>query len=309
MDTSGSNPFSSPLSTSNSPNIAEEPVTAPNTSISRLATISEASRETQRHLQYTSAALDAAYSRIRQIRRSLLELSESLPETLSQFHESGGQWPVPGQNTDPISLPPGNQSSTEELSGRGRARRVAPRNRVQSDTHNDRISSDISMSEGLLHSLMDVPQVTTFAGTPTANPPQGNLQPFPRMRANPSRFTERDDGSTTLGRRVAARTAVAPTITDAVFSTNPSTGDAGHLHEGALNAIAAVTRNHEEEIERVLRALNERRRISPTVPLRPTSRRTLISTRSLSQDPPQLYPRRSSQGTPQLSSADRKSVV
>ncbi len=302
MDTSGNYPYPSPPSTSTSPNIAEEPVTVANPSISRLATISEASRETQRHLQHTSAALDAAYSRVRQIRRSLLELSESLPAALSHLRAPDGRWPVSGQNADTFSLPPVSQSPAEELGGRERARGTVSRRRVQSDAHNDRISSDIFMSEGLLHSLMDVPQRTYSAETSTASLPQGDRQPFPRMRVGPSRFTERDDGSTTLGRRVAARTAVAPAITDSSYSTNQSTGDAGQTHEGALNAIAAVTRNREEEIARVLHILNERRRTSPTAPLRTTSRPESTPTRTLSQDPPQLYSHRSSHETPQLSS-------
>lgn len=309
MDSNGSNPYPSPPSTSNSPNIADEPVTAPISSISRLATISEASRETQRHLQHTSAALDAAYSRIRQIRRSLLELSETLPATLSHLRAPDSRWPVPGQNANAFSRLPGSQPPDEELDGREQGRGMVSRHRVQSDAHHDRISSDISMSEGLLHSesLMDIPQRTGLAGTSIASFSQGDPQPPPRMQVGPNHFAERDDGSTTLGRRVATRMAIAPTVTDTVFSTNRSTGDAGQLYEEALNPTAAVTINHEEEIERVLRALNEQRRISPTVPLRATPRRASIPARTLSQDPPQLYPRRSSQGTTHLASPNLSS--
>lgn len=293
MDSSGSNLYPSPPSTSNSPNNADEPVTTPSSSISRLAMISEVSRETQRHLQHTSAALDAAYSRIRQIRRSLLELSETLPVALSQLRAPDDRWSVPGH----ISRLPGFRPPDDELDGRGQRRGVISRHRVQSDAHNDRISSDISMSEGLLHSesLMDVPQRTANLNS------QGDLQPLPGMPVGPNRFAGRDDGSTTLGRRVAARIATTPTITDTVFSTNRSTGDTGELYEGVLNPTAAVTINYEEDIQRVLRALNEQRRISPTAPLRAT-RRTSTPTRTLSQDPLQLYPRRSSQEFPQLSS-------
>lgn len=303
MDTSGNNSYPSPPSSPNSPNVPEEQVTAPNSSILHRATISavsEASRETQRHLQQTSAALDAAYNRIRLVRRSLLQLSESLPAALSQLRLR-----VPedqhalGHDADTFSLPPvSSPHSAEELGGGRGARERAPWNHVRSGTRINSLSSDLFVSEGSSH-LIDVeprtgPALNLFGSVPRT---------FPRVRTSPpGRVAQGDDGSTLLGRRVAARIAMAPSVADTTSATNQLMGDIGQIYEGSFNSIASVTSSYEEELERVLRAMDARRRTSPAVPLRTIPPGTSTFARTSSQGLPQLSPQQSSQGTPQSSS-------
>lgn len=303
MDTNRHSPYPSPPSSSNSPNVADTQVTPPNSSISRRATISamnEASRDTQRHLQQTSAALDAAYNRIRQVRRSLLDLSESLPATLSQLrlHVPEGQV-ASDHDADAFSLPPEFQPpSAQELEEMYGARERAPWNRVLPGSHSGRSSSISSVTESLLRSADAQQRASSTLGLP------GSVLPMhPVARAGPlSRPTPGDDGTTLLGRRVAARIAVVPTVADAASTTNQLIGDVGELYEGAFNSIASVTRSYEEELERVVRVMGERRRTSVAAPSRPSPRPTSVFAYP-SQDPRQLSPRRSSEGTTHNSQA------
>ncbi|KAF9454970.1 hypothetical protein P691DRAFT_654626 [Macrolepiota fuliginosa MF-IS2] len=304
MDANHNNRYPSPPSSSNSPNVAEERVTPLNSSILRRATISamsEASQETQRHLQQTSAALDAAYNRIYQVRRSLLDLSETLPETLSQLrlHIPDDQSAL-DHDADALSLPQNFESlSAAGLLERRDARERAPWNRVRPGSRNDRLSPHDAVSEGFSQLATDQSQVGTALSL------SGNtLRSFTRVQANPpSRAAvQGDDGSTLLGRRVAARIANAPTVADAASATIQLMGNIGRIYEGTFNSIASVTRNYEDELESVRHIMNERRQTSPAVPSRSTPSQASILARSPSQGLPQLSPHSSSRGAPQSSS-------
>lgn len=267
MDTNGSNPYPSPPFSSNSPNVAEVQVTTPDPSILRRTTIpvaGEASQETHRHLQETSAALDAAYNRIRQVRRSLLQLTESLPETFSQLRVQGFQH-------SPSEL---GDTRTEALWSQG-------------------LSGSRSSAAPGSHSVAASERSTT------PNIPWYQSQGSSSVQASQAnRDAQGDDGSTILGRRVAARLVAAPTVGDATSATNQLLQDAGHIYERAYNSIVSVTRGYEGDLERVLRIVGERGTDSTTVPLQPTLSRTSTSAQMPSQGTSQLSPQRSSQRTP-----------
>ncbi|KAJ3575911.1 hypothetical protein NP233_g775 [Leucocoprinus birnbaumii] len=284
MDSNGGNPYPSPPSTSNSPNIAEGQATTSESSISRRATISvvgEASQETHRHLQETSAALDAAYNRIRQVRRSLLHLTESLPETLSQLRLQGSE-PESGHVADTFPLPPDLQRSPVNELGGARAR--APWNRSRPSGQPSPATNSLSVATS--HTNV-APSVS-----------RAENRVFSSLRANrANRDAQGDDGSTILGRRVAARLVAAPTVGEAASATNQFMQDAGQIYERAYNSIVSVTRGYEEDLERVLRIARERRSNSTTVPSRSTLGRTSISAQVSSRSTTQLSPQQSSQST------------
>lgn len=310
MTDNNGNSYPSPPSSSNSPNVTEERLPPPNSSIPRRATLSvvgEASRETQRHLQQTSAALDAAYNRIRQVRRSLLELSESLPATISQLRlQVPGDQFAPGH--DAILLSPSPEPENyyaEEQAVGNNAREREPWNRVLlSSSPEDVVPRNSFLTGNLVQSITDSQQLRANP-VPNSNAilPTNVPRTFARMRINPSRRdTQGDDGSTLLGRRVAARIAVTPSYSDTAAPTYQLIGGIGQIYEGALNPIASVTNAYDGELERVLRALDERRRNLPATPSRSTIRRTSTLAQTSSQVPSQVSPHLSSQGPLQPSS-------
>ncbi|KXN82689.1 Ephrin type-A receptor 2 [Leucoagaricus sp. SymC.cos] len=192
MDANGTNPYPSPPLSFNPPNVPGDQVTVPEPSI------------LSRQLQQTTAALDAAYNRIRQVRRSLLELSESLPVTFNYLRL---QEAAIG-DTSSLSLE-FLQSSVEERS-RSPWNQVGPRSRPATDSP------------------------STVTPKPTTD--QLSCQDTLRRASSANRDTQTDDGSTVLGRRVAARLA----------ATNHSIQDAGQIDGGTLNSIASVTRAYED---------------------------------------------------------------
>ncbi|KXN87561.1 hypothetical protein AN958_08495 [Leucoagaricus sp. SymC.cos] len=275
MDPNGTNPYPSPPLSFNSPNVPEDQVTAPDSSILHRTTISVvgdlASRETQRQLQQTSTALNAAYNRIRQVRRSLLELSESLPVTFNSLRLQE----VAIGDTSSLS-PEFLQSSVEERS-RSSWNQVRPRSRPATDSPSVRYSRsqqrDTSLSVPWSESTL-------------------------RRASSADRDTQTDDGSTILGRRVTARLA----------ATNHSIQDVGQIDEGTLSSIASVTRAY-EDLEQVVSSISSRRRNSTAVPSRPLPSWTSTIAQRPSQGSSQLSPHESSQGTPLRSSLPNSTLL
>lgn len=259
MNTDGTNPCPFP---SNSSNASEERTIAPDSPDIRRIVIGEASHETHRHLQETSAALGAAYSRIRQIRWSLLQLAESLPMTLSQLRLQGRE--QSSSHADTFSLLLDFQHTA--VNGQG-------------DAFPD--SNPRSMS---------IRQMS-----PTQSAPWNGNRTVTVSRTD--RDAPGDDGSTLLGRRADARpvTVTSPTVRDVgdvALATNQLIQDAGRIYTRAYNSVVAVTRGY----ERILRIVGERRRTSPSIPFRPTSRASTPA-RIPSQSTFQLSPRQSPQRT------------
>ncbi|KAF7784544.1 hypothetical protein Agabi119p4_709 [Agaricus bisporus var. burnettii] len=286
----------SPFSSSNSPNVADTQRGTNNPSVSSrtaIPSVNEASRSTHRQ---ASVALDAAYNRLRQVRRSLLDLSESLPVAISQLRLHVPEIEAALGHDADIS-PPEIQASSAAGHGEGfGAREGATWGRIHSGVQNDRSRPSV---ESLSRSV-DVQRPASSSLGPSLNAPLTN------QTGSQAGSALEDDGATLLGRRVAARLAVEPTIADGA-AINRYRG-AREVYEGAIDSIVSATRRYEEELERLGRVVDERRRFSTTGPLRTIPRSSPTSAYP-SQDRHHVSLPLSSSGTSQTSQAPQGSSL
>jgi len=250
METNGTNPCPFP---SNSPNVANERTTAPDPSNLRPIVISEVSQETHQHLHETSAVVDAAHSRIRQIRWSLAQLTEALPTTLAQFDLQ--ELEQRSDRTDTISPPLDFQHTP--IDGQG-----------------------IAFSDSNPHS------VGSWQMSPIQNAPWNGIR---TMRVSQTNLAG-DDGSTLLGRRVAARLATSPVVEDIASVTDQLIQDAGQIYARAYDSVVASEQFLPIEGEWM-----------PAIPFRSTGR-VSTSAHTPSQSMSQLSPHQSPQRTASQSS-------
>jgi len=210
METNGTNPCPFP---SNSPNVTDERTTVPDPSNLRPVVISEVSQETHQHLHETSAAVDAAYNRIRQIRRRLAQLTETLPTTLAQFGLQELE-----QRSDRTISPPLDFQHTP-IDGQG-----------------------VAFSDSNPHSI------GSWQMSPIQNAPWNGIR---TMRVSQTNLAG-DDGSTLLGRRVAARLATSPMVEDIASVTDQLIQDAGQVYARTYDSVVAMTRGYESGFEQFL---------------------------------------------------------
>lgn len=253
MESNGTNPCPFP---SNSPNVADEQITTSDSSNLRPIVISEVSQETHQHLHETSATVDVAYNRIRQIRWRLAQLTETLPTTLAQF-------------------------GLQELEQRSdRADTFSPPLDLQ---HTPIDGREVAFSDSNPHSI------GSWQMSPIQNAPRNGIR---TMRASQTNLAS-DDGSTLLGRRVAARLATSPMVEDIASVTDQLTQDARQIHARAYDSAVTMTRVYESEFEQFLPIEGE---WMPAIPFQPTGR-VSTSAHTPSQSMSQLSPHQSSQGT------------
>lgn len=248
MEANGTNPCPFP---SNSSNVADERTTVPDPSNLRPIVISEVSQETHQHLHETSAVVDAAYNRIRQIRRRLAQLTEALPTTLG----------------------------LRELEQRS-DRTISPPLFFQ-HTPIDR--------QGVAFSDLNPHSVGSWQMSPIQNAPWNGIQ---TMRVSQTNLAG-DDGSTLLGRRVAARLATSPVVEDIASVTDQLIQDAGQVYARAHDSVAAMTRGYESGFEQFLPTEGE---WMPAIPFLSTGG-VSTSAHTPSQSMSQLSPHQSSQRT------------
>ncbi|KAF8060997.1 hypothetical protein FPV67DRAFT_1673823 [Lyophyllum atratum] len=173
--------------------------------------------ETQRSLQHASAALEAAYRRIRQVRRNLLEVADRMPSSESQLRSSEHNTVGPDHNAIVLTGPFVDDSSNfeDELVF----------------AHPSAVTRPVS-NPYATGRFRDLPPLNTFG---PVNPTPPNMQnspyfshrpyPLPR-RSQPENPVPRrrdvhiDDASTSLGRRVAAREAAGASNTNHLSTVN-----------------------------------------------------------------------------------------
>jgi hypothetical protein len=170
--------------------------------------------DTQRSLHQASAALEAAYNRIRQVRRNLLELSETLPA--SQRRASGPNDIGPEHEAITLtealvdaSAPPDEDFRSQPVQSMhslmGRLRRYERLLGLE-DGHGRDSDTPISSTSAL---PPRAPSQSSSVPSPLS--PQRSNHP-PRRTQLENHFSRRrdansDDASTSIGRRVAAREA------------------------------------------------------------------------------------------------------
>jgi len=187
--------------------------------------------QTQNSLRQASAALEAAYRRIRQVRRSLLELSDTLPPSDSQTRISNSNDIGPGHDAIMLAgTPVEDPSDSDEAMDLERLRSSLPasttvdgREQIEADFGRDEHYFDAERARWSDHILQPAPA--------NSEDPVGTVrQPLPSHTLNsplsPTRHTfhprrrswlesqlsrrreqNPNDPSTALGRRVAAREA------------------------------------------------------------------------------------------------------
>jgi hypothetical protein len=288
MDANG-NPNPSPFSPSDSPNVADTQRRTLSSSIlprTRISAVTEASRGTHRQ---ASVALDAAYNRLRQVRRSLLDLSESLPVAISQLRLHVPEIQVTlGHDAD--TSPEFPLSSAAGHRERFGAREGATLGQIHSAAQNDRVPSDVPLTDSFSRSVDRQQPARASLGLPPNSLSTNQTGTFAGSALE-------DDETTLLGRRVAARLAVVPTI----GATTNQYGGAGEVYEGEIDSIISVTRRYEEELDMLGHIMEGRRRLPTTGPSRtiPRSSPTFVySSQDRHHASPLQSPRVASQ-TPQ----------
>ncbi|KAF5377256.1 hypothetical protein D9615_006366 [Tricholomella constricta] len=156
--------------------------------------------ETQRSLQQASAALEAAYRRIRQVRRNLLEVTGGMP--LDHPTRSSDVINV-GPDHDAIVLTDPYSAYVEQL-------------RHLTDSPTMAAEPELRGTNGFLElPPLNTPSPADLTSPRTQNLPDLSHRPYPLpRRAQLYQFSRRrddymDDPSTSLGRRVAAREAAS----------------------------------------------------------------------------------------------------
>jgi hypothetical protein len=284
MDANGNPNPSPPFSLSNSSNVADTQRRTVNSSILSRATISavtEASRGTHRQ---ASVGLDAAYNRLRQIRRGLWDLPESLPVAISPEIQAALSHDADTSPGFPLS------SATGRRERFGSREDATPGQIHSAAAQNDRVPSDVPLSESSSRSVDRRQPVR-----PSLGPPHNTLS---TNQNGTSAGHSEDDEMTLLGRRVAARLAVVPTTGAA---TNHY-GGAREVYEGMIDSILSVTRRYEEELEMLGHILGGGRRLPTTGPSRTVSRSSPAFA-YLSQDRHHASPHQSLRGASQTPQA------
>lgn len=193
--------YPSPASSTNSPEVDE---IIAQTATTDLELVREHG-DTQRSLHQASAALEAAYSRIRQVRRSLLQLSDAFS---------------PADLTRNVQVDPGHTAiilagALDEslvdirggagLNGRSEWRDIISR---EGDGSNDQLASQTHSHDATVGSPRPnhIPQSSLNSPiSPPRSTSQRSLLEYQLSRHN---LPHPDDPSTALGRRVAAREAL-----------------------------------------------------------------------------------------------------
>ncbi|KAJ6604125.1 hypothetical protein DFH09DRAFT_1121727 [Mycena vulgaris] len=247
--------YPSPVSTTGSPNLNMEetrtqPVVEPN------------GQGQADSLRAASAALQAAYRRIRQVRRSLVELTEPTPiSDLDATYLSGNIGP--GHSALLLSTSPVDESSDTDdaIDFQSLRSNLAAVDR-QTQDYLDRFAPSSWSDHHQTHSHPNIPefprhrrQVQLPSPSSPAEPLQQNTLPRRSMLetqlARRRELLNSDDPATFIGRRVAAREAAGPSRSAEQPSASASPTDP------ALRAV---------EMERELihlRALTHQRRTDP----------------------------------------------
>ncbi|KAJ7837193.1 hypothetical protein B0H14DRAFT_1103779 [Mycena olivaceomarginata] len=206
--------------------------------------------DTQHSLRVASAALQAAYRRIRQVRRSLVELAEPLP--LSPDSLTGDIGPAHA-GLVLTSSPVEESSDNDEAIDFQRIQANLAAIDRQTQEYLDRFAPG-SWGEQQAPSNGDLPTSRRHMQLPSAE-----QQPQPAIRRSmlESQLARRrelyspDDSATFLGRRVAAREAAGPSRAAAAADTPP---------------MDPIVRAMEMERELLhLRAMNHQRRTDPGI--------------------------------------------
>ncbi|KDR85263.1 hypothetical protein GALMADRAFT_234020 [Galerina marginata CBS 339.88] len=187
---------------------------------SNAASSGEDRAATQRSLQHASVALEVAYNRIRQVRRNLLQVSESLPNS-EALPRSTVEYNEVRPGHDALVLSGGDSEESEvdaELFGTsGRLLSVPPLPHSISMTEESTTFADSGNSPGATHGL---PSITNSLEPPSLfRPSVGTVRPPrqpTRQQLSPGdvpffsrRGSNQDSASTARGLRVAAREANA----------------------------------------------------------------------------------------------------
>ncbi|KAG6857632.1 hypothetical protein H0H87_010200 [Tephrocybe sp. NHM501043] len=219
------NPYPSPLSTAASPPTTDDTLpTAPAAS-----TTDHAPRDppgTSMSLQQASSALENAYQRIRQFRRSLLEVADSTSSTAGRTFRPT-DLPYPGPNR--------SRRASSQITGYLRTLDSSTSTSDTPDTVSDSEDDDIFPSQTLLSGgRPSLPRITTTSNPgrlpprtihpalPAVPPSISPIHPFRESRFSRMREYLPDDASTSLGRRVAAREAAGTANADPGSSTASS---------------------------------------------------------------------------------------
>ncbi|KAG5654296.1 hypothetical protein H0H81_005145 [Sphagnurus paluster] len=235
--------------------------------------------QTQRNLQQASAALEAAYHRIRQVRRSLLEVTSGIATTGLQTHPSASARVGPAH--DAIVLVD-TDVQPDLYNGSALLPDTALRQRGRSTDH-----SDLPLS--------NTPGLTT-----TAPVDAGNTHYWPSSRSyNIARRSQlenhirrreihspTDDASTSLGRRVAAREAAGilhsglPSTSVTLSSLTTFDGNSTHLLasiERDIDYFRSMARQRRADAQSTMTAHEN---LPSAVPVRPSSALPLPPLRS-----------------------------
>ncbi|KAJ7102429.1 hypothetical protein B0H15DRAFT_768908 [Mycena belliarum] len=247
--------YPSPVSTAGSPNIEEstQPLLDPH---------AQGRPDAQHSLRAASAALQAAYRRIRQVRRSLVELTEPLPPSSDAEAQYLSGNIGPGHSALLLGTSPIDESSDTDdaIDFQSLRSNLAAVDR-QTQEYLDRFAPSSWSDHHQPHSHPSVSELPRHRRQPvqlpspslSAEPIQHN--PIPRRSMLETQLARRrellnpDDPSTFIGRRVAAREAAGPSRS--VEQSAPPQADL------TLRAV---------ELERELihlRALSQQRRTDP----------------------------------------------
>ncbi|KAJ7456493.1 hypothetical protein FB451DRAFT_1276155 [Mycena latifolia] len=248
--------YPSPVSTAGSPNIEEttQPLLDPQ---------GQGRPDTQHSLRAASAALQAAYRRIRQVRRSLVELTEPLPPSSDPDAQYLNGSIGPGHSALLLSTSPIDESSDTDdaIDFQSLRSNLAAMDR-QTQDYLDRFAPSSWSDHHQPHSHPSIPelprqrrQVQLPSPSFSAEPLQQNTVPRRSMLetqlARRRELLNSDDPATFIGRRVAAREAAGPSRL--VEQPSPPQTD-------------PVLRAVEMERELIhLRALSQQRRTDPGI--------------------------------------------
>lgn len=269
---SGHDSYPSPISTSTSPAMNDD--SAPST-LSRVAEEAPARNhtDTQRSLQQASAALEAAYRRIRQVRRNLLEMTDSFsaPEPTRRRAEDSGI----GPDHEVITLTDSTGNDPGPLNYERFDERLEMRPGSSPGTMMEerlrQFETRIDNRGG--HPFRDLPLLNTPGPTHAAPPSNTNspglpnrTYPLPRRSQLETQLSRRresymDEAATSIGRRVAAR--------EAAGSSNTGSSSFGPFN--STPGSSAIFASIERDIEH-FRTIARQRRTEPPLGARDNPR-------------------------------------
>ncbi|RDB29033.1 hypothetical protein Hypma_015111 [Hypsizygus marmoreus] len=260
---SGRSSYPSPLSSTTSP-IMNDDVAEP-TAPARIVTepVARDHSETHRSLQQASAALEAAYLRIRQVRRNLLEMTDTLPSSERRSQEGSNI----GPNHESITLAGGLDAdavgSGEDSATRDALSPVSTTFEERLRQFEATIQSDLQRRSERYQELPPVTPSPTHSTPPPSNQTTIRRPPIlPRRSQLESQFARRreiamDDAATSLGRRVAARQAAGS------LNSQPNVTPSRRSTLGSENNSTRLVATIERDIEH-FRSLARQRRSEPT---------------------------------------------